>query len=517
MNRCGRILFLFIALVLSSKAYTQKYASKADSLRTLIKTDGNDTNKVNHLVDLARELMMINLDSSITFAENALQISSTILADPATQKNQKLKLAAQKGVAKSYGSLGAFYYLKGEFAISLENHFKAVEIREAIGDKEMLANSYNNIGVVFRNQGDHPRALEYYTKAYNLNAEIGDKKRAAQNVNNIGLVYADQREFDLALEYFNKALALNENTGMKITSADILNNIGLVYFGKRNYLKSIDFYKKSFDINLEIGNYNEVANNLVNIGASYDLLKDHENAIKNYLEALDLNQQLGNKYGIALNMGNVASVYVEEKKYNEAKDYLTKALAIAEEISAWQLIQDANLTLSRLDSITGDYKSAYIHFQQFSAAKDTLFNASKSKDIGRLEMKQEIETVEKERKRAEEEKARIAQRERDRKNTLQYSGMFVAILCIVIVVMMLGFVKVSPAMARSITFFTFLIIFEFVLLFIDPYVDRFSGGEPVYKLILNALLACLIFPLNAVLENGLKKRLTKKGGETVIP
>lgn len=511
MNRLVFISALFLIMsTYVSMGYSQKYASKTDSLMALIETDGNDTSKLIHLCELTKEIFRANPDTAFQIAEQSLQLGTDILKNPSAQNNPAIIKAAKKGIAASYGGMGAYYYRKGEFALALENQLKAVEIREGIPDSVGLASSYNNLGVIFRDQGDHARALKYYNDALNINTGLGDKTKAANNINNIGLVYADQRDFDYALKHFNFALFLNESIGDKATAATNLNNIGIVYFKKKKYSTAIDYYQKAFNINLEIGNYNEVANNLVNIGASYDLLKDHPNAIKNYMEALDLNQQLGNQYGIALNMGNVASVYVEEKNYKEAKDYLTKALAIADKIKAWELIQDDNLTLSKLDSITGDYRSAYLHYQLYSAAKDTLFNDSKSKDIGRLEMKQEIETAEKERKRAEEEKIRIAKRERERKNTLQYSGIFIALLIIGLLVMMLGFVKVSAPMARSITFFTFLLVFEFLLLFIDPYVDKFSSGEPVYKLILNALLACLIFPLNAVMENGLKKRLMKR-------
>ncbi len=75
---------------------------------------------------------------------------------------------------------------------------------------------------------------------------------------------------------------------------------------------------------------------------------------------------------------------------------------------------------------------------------------------------------------------------------------------------MIGFVKVSPPVARSVTFFAFLLLFEFILLLIDPYVEKYSGGEPLYKLFINAVLAACIFPLNAIMESGLKRRLMKK-------
>ena len=65
-------------------------------------------------------------------------------------------------------------------------------------------------------------------------------------------------------------------------------------------------------------------------------------------------------------------------------------------------------------------------------------------------------------------------------------------------------------MAEGITFFAFLLFFEFMLVLLDPYIDKYSSGEPVYKLLINALVAAAIFPLNALFEKVLKRRLMKK-------
>jgi hypothetical protein len=40
----------------------------------------------------------------------------------------------------------------------------------------------------------------------------------------------------------------------------------------------------------------------------------------------------------------------------------------------------------------------------------------------------------------------------------------------------------------------------------DPYIENWTGGAPAYKLIINASLAALIFPLH----NFFEARMTKK-------
>ena len=96
-----------------------------------------------------------------------------------------------------------------------------------------------------------------------------------------------------------------------------------------------------------------------------------------------------------------------------------------------------------------------------------------------------------------------------RRDNLQYSVIFICLLVVFGGVAGLGFVKVSPRVAEGLIFFSFLILFEFVLVLADPMIDKYSGGAPGYKLLFNALLAGVIFPLHAFFERLLKSRLVQ--------
>ena len=77
------------------------------------------------------------------------------------------------------------------------------------------------------------------------------------------------------------------------------------------------------------------------------------------------------------------------------------------------------------------------------------------------------------------------------------------------IVLSLGFIKVSPNIAEGLIFFAFLILFEFVLVFTEPYMEQYTNDEPMYNLLANSVLAIVIFPLHAILERLLKKRIVK--------
>jgi len=129
-------------------------------------------------------------------------------------------------------------------------------------------------------------------------------------------------------------------------------------------------------------------------------------------------------------------------------------------------------------------------------------------------MKHEIEKAELERIAKLEAEEKTLQDQARRKKNLQYSGIVVVLLIIAVMVTVLGFVKVKPAVASGVVFFAFLIFFEFMMILLDPTVNRLSGGEPAYSLLLNAGIAACIFPIHAFFERILKKRLIKEAKDS---
>ncbi|MBI4648516.1 MAG: SpoIIE family protein phosphatase, partial [Bacteroidia bacterium] len=163
--------------------------TKVDSLILLLKTDHEDTSKVNHLNDLGWELMYQNPDTSIILGKRALALSK--------------KLRWEKGIANSYGNFGAYNYLKGDYPKALDYYFKALKLDDVIlsetknlSEKQEVKNKIaavlGNIGLVYSDQGDYPKALDYYFKALKIAEELGNKNGIAGLLGNIGIVYIEE-------------------------------------------------------------------------------------------------------------------------------------------------------------------------------------------------------------------------------------------------------------------------------------------------------------------------------------
>jgi transcriptional regulator of nitric oxide reductase len=156
------------------------------------------------------------------------------------------------------------------------------------------------------------------------------------------------------------------------------------------------------------------------------------------------------------------------------------------------------------------YKNkAFDTYKNYSIMKDSLENDESRKLVQqqRLEFEFEKAKMIEDQKEIERQKALAAKVAR--RNTLQNSLIFLAILLSFAIIFSFGFLKISPRFGQILIFGSLLIFFEFLLVLTDPYLDRLTNGVPIYKLLANSVLAFSIFPLHAWMEKQLKNKVNK--------
>ncbi|MBC7864781.1 MAG: tetratricopeptide repeat protein [Bacteroidia bacterium] len=340
---------------------------KIDSLLTLLKTDKEDTNKVNHLNNLGWQLKHNNPDTAIILSNQALTIAE--------------KCSWKKGMANALSNLGVYNYLKAEYPKALDYYFKALSMVEKLRDKSAIAALLGNLGTVYRNQADYPKALDYYFKALKLAEEIGtdglqDKNGIATKLGNIGNVYYAQTDYPKALDYYFKALKMAEELGDKNGIERHLSNIGNVYADQANYTKA----------------------------SPPERNQSLARALDYYSMALKMAEELTDKKGIAINHCNIGNLYIATKKYSQAETYLLEALKLVKEIGAVGHEKNVEYSLSELYLKTNRYELAFTHYKKFIIARDSIANDENAKKQTRTEMNFEFEKKEAETKAEQEKK-----------------------------------------------------------------------------------------------------------------
>ena len=119
-----------------------------DSLQSVLKSLPEDTNKVNTLLLLSKNLAGSNPNEAINVG-----LDAKILAE---------KLNFYSGLAYANKRIGIGYYMQGKYLETLNYWDKSLEQFRKIKDQTGEANILNNIGSVYFDQTDETRALENY-------------------------------------------------------------------------------------------------------------------------------------------------------------------------------------------------------------------------------------------------------------------------------------------------------------------------------------------------------------------
>jgi len=397
-----KIFFFILHLATSGAVETQAQTRTIDSLRRVLKTSAQDTNYVKTLTHLAWVIGRTYPDSAIIITGQALSLSQKIkwkkgeaaselrlgvfclfqskYKEAVVHYNNVLKVcemmvassnSADAKIGKKYwvkalGSIANSYLEQSDYPKALEYYLRALKISEEMGDKEQVGMLFGGIAIVYRAQSDYVKALEYNLKSLKLANEVGDKQHVCNTLVNIGNIYKSQARNSMALEYYSQALKVAEEIGDKRSIGFALSNIGGVYFNQGD-----SAVKKS---------------NLV-----FGMTDRYPKALKYYIKSLKISEELGDKQQVGITAGNMGNLYTNMGKYNEAEEYLKRAVLIGRENGALDFEKDHHYNLFCLYEKTTRHALALKHYKKFISLRDTIFSQENNKKIMRSEMDHEYE------------------------------------------------------------------------------------------------------------------------------
>lgn len=320
------VLFYFLTTALLLPFYAQK--NPIDSLKNLLKTLRENTDKVNILYQLSEES---NDDRDVlNYASQSMQLAE--------------KLNYKKGIADASNNVGYAYMNLGDIPKALEYYHRSLKIQEELSVQETdstavreskigIANSLNNIAYVYDNQGDITMALEYFHKSLTIREEIKDKAGTAQSLNNIGVVYNKKGDVPNSLECFQKSLSLHEELKDKNGIGGALSNIGTIYHKAGDISKALEYYQKSLAIRETINDKAGIANTLINIGGIFFIQKNYSKAEKYFIRSLQLAKEIGFPASIRNASNQLSNIYSVQSKFKQAFEMQVLFKKMADSIS----------------------------------------------------------------------------------------------------------------------------------------------------------------------------------------
>ncbi len=313
-----------------------------------------------------------------------------------------------KGRASTYQGIGRIYAEQGKYAEARSYYLSALKLRQELGDRKNIAYAYSDMGDLLEREENYPEALTYDYKSLRQFEEIDDSIGIASAIYGIGWIEYKQGNYVEAKKKYAAALKTFQALGDKFMVAIMYRNMGEIFFLEGDYkaaLENDQFALKTFEefkLKLPmawaytgIGNIYERQGILTDSSGNGALAKSqYLQALHYYSMALETWKEANDKGNTSEAYINISNVHGYLKNITEAKKSLQLSYPIALQIQSKAVFKKYYQSISRLDSIEGNYKQAYEHYKKYIDYRDSLVNEETTKRLSQTKMQYEFDKKE---------------------------------------------------------------------------------------------------------------------------
>jgi tetratricopeptide (TPR) repeat protein len=386
-----------------------------------------------------------------------------------------------------------YWYNKQDSALHFLNLAltKAREIKYRKGEADALK------GLGFLSESTTEK-LTNYIQALEIRREINDSLGIGVSLYDLGTIYENSLLDTIKmLDYYNRSLWIRKKMNDYGGVSQCLISLGKFEMTKANYSDALRLYREALMCRLKTGELNGIAFAHVNMAEAMLRQKQYDSSLHFSTQAYDEFIKANNKVNLSWPLWVQASCYYETGQYDKALEILKRHDKGMPNV--WSKIL---LLLSEIHASKGNYKEA-LKYQRMWVDESAAEDAQTNKGVLRnLAADYEFKLKQEELRQAEE----IRTLEKQRQDNLQF--LFIAVLIIIgFVAIVLLRKKASQRVLNISVFLVFLLLFEFLIVLIDPPLQAISGNTPFYLLLGNALIALIIAPIHHAVDKHFKKMI----------
>ena len=254
-----KISLLFL-VPLFAKSQTQQ--QQADSLHLALKMAANDTVKMVVVQKLQGHYLEIDRDSSLFFAEQALDLSKKIKQPIWTARILLIKaytLILQGNLPLAFKLINEAMAIAKE--VKNEKNIYIEKDSRSNGDPHklrlgILALGFHQLGNMYKQAGNMEKAISNFKEVIRIAEDISNENHLVNSNMNIGSIYLyNLDKLDSAWLYTSKALKYSNSTGYKTYQGYILQDIGTIFLKRKQLDSASHYYWKSLSISREKSNF----------------------------------------------------------------------------------------------------------------------------------------------------------------------------------------------------------------------------------------------------------------------
>ena len=342
------LVFLFFSSSIKASFLSVEYAY-IDSLKAKLE-DASDLIRVDLFNKIAYNYYYIDNDSTLKYAEKALQLAQSI--------------KYLEGLSEAQRLVGIGYKAENQNAEAFRWLYKGLQTAESVNYHQGIADNLNSLGI-FHDYVDNQReALELLKRSLHHQKLAGNRLRQGLASTNIGRIFLEMHQMDSAQIFFENARV-------------ILDSIGNPNWLAMLYSQYAGYYIEAGD--LQIAERFSVR--------SLNLSKAHEQV-----------------FHLRKSYQNMAEIYLLQNKLSSAEKMALQSLEASIEIGFIPYITDAYEVLYKINKQQQDLSNALVYHEKYVHYMDSFQLTRRNSELNLLGYKQELEEKEKENLKLRKEK-----------------------------------------------------------------------------------------------------------------
>jgi two-component system, NtrC family, sensor kinase len=374
---CIKLLLTSFLILSSIHPALLAQQSTIDSLRRVLRTEIQDTTRVNALNKLSWELRESAVDTALSLAQEAASLAN--------------RIGFRRGESDALHRMGLAYYHNYKYKQAIEYYQQSLKISEALHDTPRIVTVLNSIGNIQKLQGQYESAMRTFQNSLRYAEESGDRRGIADALTGIGSVHSGQERFEQALGYYEKSLTIQEELRDKRSIVGTLNRIGNIQVNEGQFEQALQKHQKALRYSQDLGDKRGIQKTLNFIGITYRALGRDDQALIYYKKSLRIAEELGDKRGEALGFNLLGDLYARRSNYDSAIAMWSSAYVLTKEVGDISLLSSVAHWLSDAYSKQGDFKNAYHYNKVRASLNDSLLNKENLNSINEMSAKYEAE------------------------------------------------------------------------------------------------------------------------------
>lgn len=362
---------IILFLLMGQPFFMTAQVLNLDSLAREANSPANDTVKLVRLRAMARIYAEINPDSSLHYAERALQLA------------RQLHLDIEE--ASAMREMGYAYLNKGNYPRSLQILLAVLSLMDDNGSKSgALVGKYPHYDDELMYREASPEAQRLYQVAY------------AHQM--LGILYSNSGNFEKAHTHHQLARQFAERSGNLPLHSLINLTMNRVYLNLDKKDSALYCIQQAYEKVMQSGYKRYLGSVLLNMGRTYAAMGNVSMANEYYRKSLESSAEQGYYRGVVASSLLLADYYRAMGKDDSAFQYISDALVASRKLDAPDLLLRSYTALTRYYRDAGNNDSAVSYQAMIIAINDSLFNAKQAQqfqniDFEEAQRKQEVEAA----------------------------------------------------------------------------------------------------------------------------